>query len=120
MTEITELADAFNNMADELEKSEDIRMSFISDVSHELRTPMTTIGGFIDGILDDTIPPEKQKEYLSIVKDEVTRLSRLVNTFLDITRMQSDKVNIVKSDFDINEVIRLIIIGLGPKIDKKN
>lgn len=120
VTEITELADAFNNMADELEKSEDIRMSFISDVSHELRTPMTTIGGFIDGILDDTIPPEKQKEYLSIVKDEVTRLSRLVNTFLDITRMQSDKVNIVKSDFDINEVIRLIIIGLGPKIDKKN
>ena len=57
---------------------------------------------------------------MSIVKDEVTRLSRLVNTFLDITRMQSDKVNIVKSDFDINEVIRLIIIGLGPKIDKKN
>lgn len=95
-------------------------MSFISDVSHELRTPMTTIGGFIDGMLDDTIPPEKQKTYLKIVKDEVTRLTRLVNTFLDITRMQSDKVNLVISDFDINEVIRLIIIGLGNKIDAKN
>ena len=55
VTEITELADAFNNMADELEKSEDIRMSFISDVSHELRTPMTTIGGFIDGIFSEKI-----------------------------------------------------------------
>lgn len=119
VTELTELADAFNNMADELEKSEDIRMSFISDVSHELRTPMTTIGGFIDGILDDTIPPEKQKDYLKIVRDEVTRLSRLVNTFLDITRMQSDKVNLNMSNFDVNEVIRLIIIGLGPKIDDK-
>ena len=120
VTEITELADAFNNMADELEKSEDIRMNFISDVSHELRTPMTTIGGFVDGILDDTIPPEKQKDYLKIVRDEVTRLSRLVNTFLDITRMQTDKVNLAMSNFDVNEVIRLIIIGLGPKIDKRN
>lgn len=120
VTELTELADAFNNMADELEKSEDIRMSFISDVSHELRTPMTTIGGFVDGILDDTIPYEKQKDYLKIVRDEVTRLSRLVNTFLDITRMQSDKVNLNITSFDVNEVIRLIIIGLGSKIDKKN
>lgn len=120
VTELTELADAFNNMADELEKSEDIRMSFISDVSHELRTPMTTIGGFVDGILDETIPPEKQNVYLKIVRDEVTRLSRLVNTFLDITRMQTDKVNLTVSNFDVNEVIRLIIIGLGSKIDDKN
>ncbi len=119
VTELTELADAFNNMADELEKSEDIRMSFISDVSHELRTPMTTIGGFVDGILDDTIPVEKQKDYLVIVRDEVTRLSRLVNTFLDITRMQTDKVNLVISNFDVNEAIRLIIIGLGSKIDER-
>lgn len=120
VTELTELADAFNNMADEIEKSEDIRMNFISDVSHELRTPMTTIGGFVDGILDDTIPPEKEKEYLRVVRDEVTRMSRIVNTFLDITRMQTDKVNLTITNFDVNEVIRLIIIGLGHKIDKKN
>lgn len=120
VTELTELADAFNNMADEIEKSEDIRMNFISDVSHELRTPMTTIGGFVDGILDNTIPPEKEKEYLRVVRDEVTRMSRLVNTFLDITRMQTDKVNLAITHFDVNEVIRLIIIGLGPKIEKKN
>ena len=56
ITEIAELADAFNNMANELEKVEDVRTSFISDVSHELRTPMTTIGGFVNGMLDDTIP----------------------------------------------------------------
>ncbi len=118
--ELTELADSFNNMADAIERSEDVRMSFISDVSHELRTPMTTIGGFVDGILDGTIPPEKQSSYLKIVKDEVTRLTRLVNTFLDITRMQSDKVNLTMSNFDINETIRLIIIGLGNKIDAKD
>ncbi len=120
VAELTELADSFNHMADAIERSEDVRMNFISDVSHELRTPMTTIGGFIDGILDGTVPADKQQTYLKIVKDEVTRLTRLVNTFLDITRMQSDKFNLTISDFDINEVIRLIIIGLGNKIDQKN
>ena len=119
VSEINELADAFNNMASELEKFEDIRMSFISNVSHELRTPMTTIGGFVDGILDDTIPPEKQKEYLTIVRSEITRLSKLVNTFLDITRMQSDQMAITKSNFDINEQIRLTIINLEKKIAHK-
>lgn len=118
--EIAELTDAFNNMAEELEKGEEIKNTFISDVSHELRTPMTTIGGFVSGILDDTIPPEKQKEYLKIVYDEISRLSRLVNTFLDITRLQSDKLTLNKTDFDINELIRIVIIGLESKIEAKN
>ncbi len=119
ITEISELADTFNHMANELEKVEDVRNSFISDVSHELRTPMTTIGGFVNGILDDTIPQEKQKEYLKIVADETSRLSRLVNTFLDISRIQSDKIVMNKTNFDINEEIRLSIIGLEKKLTEK-
>ena len=118
--EIAQLAQAFNNMASELEKSEEIKQSFISDVSHELRTPMTTISGFVSGMLDDTIPPEKHKDYLQIVHSEILRLSRLVNTFLDMTRLQSDKMIINKVNFDINEVIRLCIIGLETKIEEKN
>ncbi len=114
--EISELAQAFNRMAAELEKSEEIKNSFISDVSHELRTPMTTIAGFVTGILDDTVPADRQKEYLKIVHDEIARLSRLVNTFLDITRLQSDKLTLNKSVFDINELIRICIIGLESKI----
>lgn len=117
--EIAELGQTFNNMAFELEKVEDIRKAFISDVSHELRTPMTTISGFVYGMLDDTIPKEKQKQYLKIVYDEVTRLSRLVNTFLDISRMQSDKMVMKKSHFDINEAIRLTIIGLERRLEEK-
>ncbi len=118
--EISELAEAFNNMAEELEKSEEIKNTFISDVSHELRTPMTTISGFVSGMLDDTIPPEKHKEYLNIVYSEVNRLSRLVNTFLDITRLQSDKMVLNMQTFDINEVIRIVLIGLECKINEKN
>lgn len=118
--EIVQLAQAFNNMAAELEKSEEIKQSFISDVSHELRTPMTTIGGFVSGMLDDTIPQEKHREYLEIVHSEISRLSRLVNTFLDITRMKSDKMILNNVNFDINEVIRLCIISLDSKIEEKD
>ena len=117
--EISELASAFNSMAEELEKSDDIKNTFISDVAHELRTPMTTISGFVGGVLDNTIPPEKQRDYLLIVKDEISRLSRLVNTFLDITRMQSDKTILKKSVFDINEAIRITILGFEQKIEDK-
>lgn len=120
ISEISELASTFNDMAEKLEKAEDTRKAFISDVSHELRTPMTTISGFVNGILDDTIPEEKQKEYLMIVDSEVHRLSRLVNTFLDINRIQSGKVVMQKQNFDINEAIRLTIIGLGSRIEEKN
>lgn len=120
ISEISELAEAFNNMAQDLELAEETKQSFISDVSHELRTPMTTIGGFVTGILDDTIPPERQKQYLTIVSDEIARLSRLVNTFLDITRMQSDKLTLNKTNFDINELIRISVIGLEQKIESRN
>ena len=119
VTEIAELANTFNEMAYELEKVEEIRQSFISDVSHELRTPMTTIGGFVYGMMDDTIPAEKQKEYLKIVHDEINRLSRLVNTFLDISRMRADKAVLNKTHFDINEAIRLSIIGLEQRLEEK-
>ncbi len=117
--EVYELAEAFNNMAYELEKSEQVKNTFISDVSHELRTPMTTIGGFISGIIDGTIPEEKHREYLEIVNDEIKRLSRLVNTFLDITRIQSDNMIPDKVSFDINEMIRIVTIGLENKISEK-
>ncbi|MCL2368274.1 MAG: HAMP domain-containing protein, partial [Oscillospiraceae bacterium] len=76
--EIGELTMAFNAMADAIEQSEDMRRDFVAGVSHELKTPMTSITGFAEGILDGTIPPEKQGEYLHIVAAETRRLSRLV------------------------------------------
>lgn len=120
VAEISELAEAFNHMAEEIEKAEEIKNTFISDVSHELRTPMTTIGGFVSGMIDDTIPEDKHKEYLEIVYSEINRLSRLVNTFLTITRLQSDKMILNMSNFDINEVIRVVVIGLEQKIEEKD
>ena len=76
--EVAELGEALNSMAVSLSSVEMMRRSFIANVSHELRTPMTSIAGFLDGMLDGTIPEEKQAYYMKSVSDEVKRLSRLV------------------------------------------
>ena len=103
--EIGEMTQAFNNMADSLEKSEDLRRDFIANVSHELRSPMTSITGFVDGILDGTIPKEREEHYLQIVSEEVHRLSRLVSRMLEITVLQSKNVSESSSTFDFCELV---------------
>ncbi len=117
--EIGQIASSFNYMASSLEKLEDMRSEFISDISHELRTPMTSISGFISGILDGTIPPEKEKEYLKIVYDESNRLAKLTNDMLEMTKRTSPEYKLDVSEFDINELIRLCIIQLEQKISDK-
>ena len=87
--ELAALTRSFNNMADSLERSEELRNEFIANVSHELKTPMTTIAGFADGILDGTIPKEEEDKYLATIADETRRLSRLVRHMLSLSRMRS-------------------------------
>ena len=85
--EIGQLAANFNAMATNLENLENMRSSFVANISHELRTPMTTISGFLEGILDGTIQKDEQEKYLEIALDETKRLSRLVNDLLNISKM---------------------------------
>ena len=113
-TEIAELAASFNNMADSLQETERQRREFIANVSHELKTPMTTIAGYTDGILDGTIPPEEERQYLRIISDESRRLSRLVRRMLDISRLQSRELH--KSPFDVCESMRRVLISMEKKI----
>ena len=117
--EIAELASAFNNMAQSLANYESLRNSFIANVSHDLRTPMTTISGFIDGIMAGAIPPEKHSYYLSIIADEVRRLSRLVSSLLDVSRLQAGDRKFVFAPFDACEMARQILISFEQKIDAK-
>ncbi len=118
--EVAELATAFNNMAGSLAGVEDMRRTFLANVSHDLRTPMTTISGFIDGIIDGAIPKEKHEYYLEVIRGEIRRLSRLVITLLDITRIQAGERKFNKTAFDICEMARLILISFEQKIDEKH
>ena len=119
--EVEELAISFNNMASALQKGEYQRQEFVANVSHELKTPMTTIGGYIDGILDGTIPKERQEHYLRIVSDETKRLNRLVRSMLDISRLQ-DQGGIPeeqKSRFDLTESAGRLLLTFEQKITVK-
>lgn len=117
--EIGQLASALNNMATSLSSSENMRRNFIANVSHELKTPMTTIAGFIDGILDGTIPKEQEPKYLSIVSQEVKRLSRLVRTMLDLSRIDSGELKIRPGRFDLTQTVFSTLITFEQSIEEK-
>lgn len=117
--EIAQLAVAFNHMADSLADLESVRRSFVANVSHELKTPMMTIGGFIDGILDGTVPPEKQRQYLETVSDEVKRLSRMVKSMLSIARIEAGDMKLSLSNFDINDLVCRTVFAFEQKIEEK-
>lgn len=118
--EIGDLAESFNIMAESLEKVDTVRREFISNVSHEIRSPITSIKGFVTGIIDGVIPRDRENYYLNIVNDEVSRLSRLVTDLLDISSMESGKFNLNIIKMDINEIITLCTLNLEGKIKEKN
>ena len=116
--EVAELAMALNAMAESLAESEQVSRSFIANVSHDLRTPMTTISGFIDGILDGTIEPEKQSYYLGIVSGEVRRLSRLVESMLSMSKLESGEFTLKPEMFDLSELLRSVVLSQEQRIEK--
>ncbi len=116
--EISELSKSFNNMTDSLSRLENMRRSFIGNVSHELRTPMTTIGGFIDGILDGTIPEDQQDKYLRIISDEVKRLTRVVQSMLSLAKLESGEQQVKREKFDLSQVVLDIAISQEKRIEE--
>lgn len=118
--EIGELAKSFNIMADSLQRVEMNRREFMSNVSHELRSPITSIKGFIGGILDGVIPKDKENYYLRIAYEEIQRLTRLVNDLLDLSAMESGKFSLNINEVDLNEIIKLCVIKFEQKIKEKS
>jgi signal transduction histidine kinase len=118
--EIGELAASFNNMAESLQQTERQRREFIANISHELKTPMTTIAGYTDGILDGTIPPENERQYLQIISNESRRLSRLVRRMLDVSQLQVMDPLRSGSHFDVCESMRRVLISMEKKINDRH
>ncbi len=118
--ELAGLITKFNSMATSLEQLENSRRSFVANVSHEFKTPMTTIGGFINGILDGTIPPEKQDYYLGIVSSEINRLSRMVTMMLNISKIETGNADLTIEQFDISQKLVTTFLGFEQLISEKN
>ena len=115
-----DFAKALNKMAYELKIDDEAQKSFIANVSHELKTPMTSIGGFIDGILDGTIAPEEERKYLTIVSSEVKRLSRMVVSMLNISKIEAGEIQLSETKYDIGKQIFETLLSFEKKIDEKN
>ena len=116
-----ELAVAFNNMTIALQNSETVRQEFVANVSHELKTPMTTIAGYLDGMLDGTIPEEKTHYYMELVATEARRLSRLVRNMLEISRLKDQGIPPDKlTDFDICEAAEQALLCFEPPINRNH
>ena len=113
------MAEAFNSMAISLSTLESSRRSFVANVSHELKTPMTSIGGFIDGMLDGTIAPEDHGKYLKLVSGEVQRLSRLVTGMLNLSKIEAGELQMKRLSFDISELLFTTLLTFEKMIEAK-
>ncbi len=119
-SEVDKLALSFNTMASKLSMIEDSRREFVGNVSHELRSPITSIHGYVDGMLDGTIPPEEYPRYLHIVCDEATRMKGLIADLLELSRMEDGVATLDQKDYDLHESIRRVLIGRMSDIEKKH
>ncbi len=118
--EIGQLAKALNEMAASIEQSELVGKNFIANVSHELRTPMTTISGFVDGILDGTISKDQQEKYLRIVSEETHRLSTVVGLMLSMAKLDSGEVKLSYKEFNIVDMVANCLITFEKQIEEKS
>jgi len=107
--EIGYIAKTMNYMATELDTLEDEQKKFISNVSHDFRSPLTSIKGYIEAMLDGTIPPEMQEKYLNIILFETERLNKLTQSILDLNRFRGQGMLLDITEFDINSMIRTTI-----------
>ncbi|MBR4027122.1 MAG: HAMP domain-containing histidine kinase [Lachnospiraceae bacterium] len=106
--EIGYLANTLNYMATELDTLEEEQRKFISNISHDFRSPLTSIKGYIEAMLDGTIPIEMQEKYLNIILFETKRLNKLTQNILDLNRFGHHGVILDITKFDINQMIRTI------------
>ena len=104
--EIGYLGAALSYMASEIARSEDDQKKFVANVSHDFRSPLTSIKGYLEAMLDGTIPPELYEKYLTIVLNETDRLTKLTNSLLTLNNLNTKGIMLDKSLFDINKVIR--------------
>jgi len=104
--EIGYLAACLNYMASEIARAEDDQKKFVANVSHDFRSPLTSIRGYLEAMIDGTIPPEMHNKYLGIVLNETERLTKLTNSMLTLNNLNTKGMLLNKSHFDINQVIR--------------
>lgn len=113
------LAASLNYMASEIARSEDNQKKFVANVSHDFRSPLTSIRGYLEAMLDGTIPPEMHEKYLNIVLNETDRLTKLTNSLLTLNNLNTKGMVLELTNFDINKIIRNTVATFEGTCEKK-
>jgi two-component system, OmpR family, sensor histidine kinase BaeS len=116
--ELSQLAESFNRMAEELEKQERLRQRLIVDIAHELKTPITNLRGTLEGVEDGLIVNDVNTTRELI--HEVDRLTKLVNEILDLARLEARKDPVIITKSDLKEITRSSFNEFGSKLARKN
>ena len=119
VAEFDQLSNAFNEMTANLKSYDTMRNSFLANVSHELRTPMTSIGGFVDGMLDGTISKEEERRYLKIISSEIHRLARLVRSMLNLAKIEAGELEPDMQYFSVLEPIVDTLVTFETRLEEK-
>ena len=117
ISEFRQLSRSFNQMLERLNNAFAAQRQFTGNAAHELRTPMTTIKGFIDGMLDGTIPPDMQNHYLQLVSEETGRLARLIQNMLDLSKLESGEYQVNARMFNIWETLTGVALSAEQRIN---
>ncbi len=114
-----DLSESFNTLAAELQNTEMFRSDFVNNFSHEFKTPIVSILGFAKLLNRGSVPPEQQKEYLTIIEEEAQRLSILATRVLDLTRVENQSILTDITRFNVSEQIRNCVLLLEKQWTQK-
>ena len=112
--ELGELARAFDRMRERLAGFDHARSEFIANASHELRTPIFSLGGHLELLDDEELDEETRREFVAEMRSQVSRLGKLTEELLDLSRLDAGRLRVEQEPVDLAETIRLVVAELGP------
>lgn len=118
--EISSLAHSFNSMKLQLANTEKMRREFVTNVSHDMRTPLTSINGFVSSMLDGIVSPESYPKYLKIIKEETARLTLLTNEILELAKIQSGNLILVKHPVLVRKILECVLYSIQGILQEKS
>jgi len=118
--DLSEFADSFNKMAQELENTELLRTDFINSFSHEFKTPIVSIAGFAKLLRRGNLSAEQQHEYLAIIEDESLRLAAMASNMMQLSKLENQEILTNISTFNLSEQLRSCMLLLEKQWSAKN